>query len=72
MLQDACAEGVRRRIQAVTRVQPPVLLQHPKLHKTMENGPTLYIPYHRREILESGRLLNSEMHRKGSENRDIF
>jgi hypothetical protein len=65
MLPDACAEGVRRRIQAVTCMQSPVFLQHPQLHETMENGPSLDVPYLGRKILESGCLLGSEMHIKG-------
>jgi hypothetical protein len=65
MLPDACAEGVRCRIQAVTHMQSLVFLQHPQLHETMENGPSLDIPYLRREILESGCLLGSEMHING-------
>jgi hypothetical protein len=65
MLQDACAEGVQRRIQAATRMQSPVLLQHPQLHETMENGPPLDVPDLGCEILESECLFSSEMQRKG-------
>jgi hypothetical protein len=68
MLQDACAEGVRRRIQAATRMQSPVLLQHPQLHETMENGPPLDVPDLGCEILESECLFSSEMQRALKQN----